>query len=131
MVGHLKISPSASGFKLNWFNVHNRYLQFIVSDIWKFYNNEQCSDYFNNVFCPVGDNGVATRSCSKTLKLPFRKSKLRIQNLSHVGPSTCNKPLNNLKTTTSVCCFKHVGIPLEESRWSTQTAELRNNSDCS
>ena len=32
--------------ELNWLNVHDRYLQFIFSDIFKFYNN-QCADYFN------------------------------------------------------------------------------------
>ena len=55
--------------ELNWFNVHDRYLQFIVSDISKFSN--QCPDQFNDVFCPVDDNGVAMRCCNKKLKLPF------------------------------------------------------------
>ena len=32
--------------KLNWLNVYDRYLQFIASDIFKFYNN-QGPDYFN------------------------------------------------------------------------------------
>ena len=86
--------------ELNWLNAHDRYLQFIVSDIFKFYNN-QCPDY------PVDDNGVATRSCNKKLKLPSRKSKLGMQRLSYVGPSTWNKLLNNLKTATSVNCFNH------------------------
>ena len=92
--------------ELNWFNVHDRFLQIIVSDIFNFYNN-QCPDYFNEVFYPVDDNGVATRCCSKKLKLPFRKSKLGIQSLSHLGPNTWNKLPNNLKTATSVNCFKH------------------------
>ena len=92
--------------ELNWLNVHDRYLQFIVSDIFKFYNN-QCPDYFNEVFCPVDDNGVATRCCNKKLKLPFCKSKLGMQSLSYVGPSTWNKLSDNIKTTTSVNCFKH------------------------
>ena len=52
--------------ELNSLNVHDRYLQFIVTDIFKFYNN-QCPDYFNEVSCPVDDNGVATRSLSKNL----------------------------------------------------------------
>ena len=30
---------------------------YIVSDIFKFYNN-QCPDYFNEDFCPVDKNGV-------------------------------------------------------------------------
>ena len=92
--------------QLNWLNVHDRYLQFIVSDILKFYNN-QCPDYFNEVFCPVDGNGVATRSCNQKLKLPFRKSKLVMQRLLYVGPSTWNKPPNNLKFATSVNWFKH------------------------
>ena len=38
--------------QLNWLNVHDRYLQFIVSDIFEF-QNDQCPDYFNEIFCPV------------------------------------------------------------------------------
>ena len=44
--------------ELNWLNVNDIYLQFIVFDIFKFYSN-QCPDYFNEVFCPVDDNRVA------------------------------------------------------------------------
>ena len=90
--------------ELNWLNVHDRHLKFIVSDIFKFYNN-QCPDNCNDVFCPDDDNGVATRSCNKKLKLPSRK--LGMQSLSYVGPSTWNKLPDNIKTTTSVNCFKH------------------------
>ena len=61
--------------QLNWLNVHDRYLQFIVSYIFKF-QNEQCPDYFDEFFCPVGENGVITRSSNKKVKLPFRKLKL-------------------------------------------------------
>ena len=56
--------------ELNWLNVHERYLQFIVSDIFKFYNI-QCPDYFNDVFCPFDDNGVALRTCNKKLNYLF------------------------------------------------------------
>ena len=72
--------------QLNWLNVHNRFLQFIVSDIFKF-QNDQCPDYFNEIFCPAGENSVITRSSNKKLKLPFRKTKLGIQSLSYVGPT--------------------------------------------
>ena len=47
------------------------------------------------------------RCCNKKLKLPFRKSKLVMQSLSYVGPSTWNKLSNNLQTATSINCFKH------------------------
>ena len=73
--------------ELNWFNVHDIYLQFIASDILKFYSN-QCPEYFSEDFCPVDDNGVAMRCCNKKLKLPFCKSKLGRQILSYVGNST-------------------------------------------
>ena len=92
--------------ELNWLNIHDSYLQFIISDIFKFYNN-QCPDYFNEVFCPVGNNEVATCCCNKKLKLCFRKSKLGMQSLLYVGPSTWKKLPNNLKTANSVNCFKH------------------------
>ena len=79
----------------------------IVSDIFKFYNN-QCPDYFNEVFCPVDDIGVAKCCCNKKLKLPFHKSKLGMQSLSYIGPSTWNKLPNNLKIATNINCFnKH------------------------
>ena len=51
--------------------------------------------------------GVATRSCNKKLKLLFRKSKLGMQSLSYVGPSTWNNFPNNLETATNVNYFKH------------------------
>ena len=70
--------------ELNWLNVHNRYLQFFVSDIFKFCNNH-CRDYFNDVFCLVDNNRVVTRCCNKKLELYFRKSKLGTQSLSYVG----------------------------------------------
>ena len=70
--------------RLNWLHIHDRYLQFIVSDIFKFQHN-QCPSYFDELFCPVGENGIITHSCSKKLKLAFRKTKLEIQSLSCVG----------------------------------------------
>ena len=76
--------------ELNWLNIHDRYLQFIVLGILKFYRNH-CPDYLNEVFCLVDNNGVAMRCCDKKLKLPFCKSKLGMQSLSYVGPSTWNK----------------------------------------
>ena len=61
-------------------------------------------------FCSIlssDDNGVATRSCNKKLKLPFRNSKLEMQSLLYVGPSNWNKLLSNLKIATNVNCFKY------------------------
>ena len=76
--------------ELNWLNAHDKYLQFIVSDSFKFYNNK-CPDYFNEVFCPFDDNGIATHFCNSKLKSLFRKSKLEMQSSLYVGLSTWNK----------------------------------------
>ena len=81
-------------------------LRFIVSNIFKFQNN-QCPSYFDERFCPVAENGAITRSSIKKLKLPFPKAKLGIQGLSYVGPNTWNSLTNNLKSATSVNSFKH------------------------
>ena len=81
-------------------------MQFIVSDIFKF-QNDQCPDYFNEILCHVGGNGVNARSFNKKLKLPFRKTKLGIQSFSYVGPNTWNGLPNNLKSVASVNSFKH------------------------
>ena len=50
--------------QLNWPNVHDRYLQLIISDIFKF-QNSQCPSFFDELFCPVAENGVITRSFNK------------------------------------------------------------------
>ena len=52
---------------------------------------------------------------NKKLKLPFWKSKLGIQILSYVGLSNWNKLHNNLKTATSVNCFKYFLKKLDET----------------
>ena len=49
--------------ELNWLNVHGRYIQFFVFLICKIFSN-QCPGYFDEVFCPVGNNGVAMYSSS-------------------------------------------------------------------
>ena len=61
--------------ELNGVNVHDRYLQFIASTF-KFYNN-QCPDYFHEVFCPFDDNEVATSSCNKKIEINFSSVKIR------------------------------------------------------
>ena len=48
--------------ELNCLDVHD-------IDIYKFYN--QFSGFFSECFCLVDDNGVATHSSNKNIKLPF------------------------------------------------------------
>ena len=77
-----------------------------LSPTFKF-QNDQCPDYFDELFCPVGENGVMMRSSNKKLKLPFRKTKLGVRSLYYVGPDTWNSLLDNLKSSTRVNFFKH------------------------
>ena len=49
--------------ELNCFDVHD-------IDIYKFYNN-QFSGFFSECFCLADDNGVATSSFNKNIKLAF------------------------------------------------------------
>ena len=81
-------------------------MQFIVSEIFKFQNN-QCPDYFDELFCNVEENGVIKCSSNYELKLHFQKIKLGIQSLSYVGPNTWNSLPDNLKSATSVNSFEH------------------------
>ena len=77
-----------------------------LSPTFKF-RNDQCPDYFDELFCPVGENGVMMRSSNKKLKLPFRKTKLGVRSLYYVGPDTWNSLPDNLKSSTRVNFFKH------------------------
>ena len=81
-------------------------MQFIVSEIFKFQNN-QCPDYFDELFCNVEENGVIKCSSNYELKLHFQKTKLGIQSLSYVGPNTWNSLPDNLKSATSVNSFEY------------------------
>ena len=91
--------------ELNWLRVHDRYLQFVVSNIFEFSSN-QYPDYLNEVFCTVDDDGLASRSSSQKLKLSFCKSKIGKQCLLYVDSNTPNKLSNNLETEISINCFK-------------------------
>ena len=63
--------------------------------------------YFDELFCPVGENGIIMHSSNKKLKLTFQKPNLGVQGLSNIGPNTCNSLPDNLKSATSVNSFKH------------------------
>ena len=65
---------------------------------------------FDELFCPVDENGVIARSSNKKLEervKPFRKTKLEIPNLSYVGTNTWNSLTDNLKSAASVISFKY------------------------
>ena len=84
--------------QLNWLNVHDRYSQFIVSDIFIFFWYFYISPFLN---------AVITSSSNEKLKLPFRKTKLEIQGSFHVRPDTWKSFLNNLNSAAGVNSVKH------------------------
>ena len=57
--------------QINWLKVHDRYLQFIVSDIFKY------PEYFNYVFYPPGNKSVIECSSNQKMKANFLKNKTR------------------------------------------------------
>ena len=81
--------------ELNWLNVHDRYLQFIVSDIFKFYNN-QCPDYFNEVFCPIDDNRNSSSKDEEEIEAKNVRQKLPPGNWKKRGFQGKNKHKGNL-----------------------------------
>ena len=65
--------------------------------------------YFDQLSCPVNENGVITRSFNKKLKLPFQKNKTTNPKLILCeGPNTWNSLPDNLKSATSVNSRKHL-----------------------
>ena len=71
--------------QLNWQNFHYRYLKFIISDSFKF-QNDQRSDYFYELFCPVSQTSVITHSSNKKTKATFSKNKISNPKLIICGP---------------------------------------------
>ena len=71
---------------LNWLSVYDRNLQFIASEIVKFYN-DQSLEYFDKIFYHVVDNSVIIRPSDTKLKLSFRKINLGTPNLFYLGPN--------------------------------------------
>ena len=92
--------------QLNWLNVHDRYLQIIASDILKFQNNQSPS-YFDELFCPVGENGFIMFFQQK-VKATFPKNKTRESKAYIMWNLILGIILpKNLKSATSVSSFKH------------------------
>ena len=67
--------------QLNYLKFYDRYLQFTASDVIRFYD-DQCPNYFDEFPCYAGDNSVIMRSSNKKIKLPFRETKLKTQDLA-------------------------------------------------
>ena len=62
---------------------------------------------FNCLHIELSYKNKVKRNCRQSLHVAIRNAKLGMQSLSYVGPSAWNKLPNNLKTATSVNCFKH------------------------
>ena len=70
--------------QLSWINLHDKSLQFIIYDIFKFCNN-QCPGYFDEIFCTICDNIVITRFSNKKIIAIFSKNKTRNSKLILCG----------------------------------------------
>lgn len=92
--------------EINWLTINDRFFQCVNSSIHKFFNNK-CPAYMKEVYCPVGQNSVNTRSSHLKLMQPSRRTNHGLKSLSYIGPSTWNKLPDNIKEVSDLNTFKH------------------------
>ena len=83
---------------LNWLPVKGRFNQSANSIVFKCFT-KQCPSYLNEVFELACSNNLRTRNSYLKLICPFRKSNMRKNALSFIGPTISNKTPEVLKKT--------------------------------
>ena len=78
---------------LNWLPMTERFNQCINSVVFKCANN-QCPNYFNEVFQTAPENNIQTRGSFLKLKCPFRKTNSGQMALSYIGPTIWSKKIS-------------------------------------
>ena len=67
-----KIRTGAAEFKeINWLNINDRFLQCVLSSIYKLFNSES-SEYFNKIYFSAEPSNINTRSSFQRLKQPLK-----------------------------------------------------------
>ena len=92
--------------EINWLNINDRFLQCVLSSIYKFFNIES-PEYFNEIYFPAEPSNINTRSSFQRLKQPLRKSNKGLNSASYSGSSLWNKLLVEIKSSGSTNSFKH------------------------
>ena len=102
-----RTSIKAKDFEtINWLNVHDRYIQMIVSSVFSFF--EKCGpEYMGEIYFPADHEGISTRFSFKKLKIPPRKTTMGLRSLSYMAPSSWNILPSSIKGSKSLNSFKH------------------------
>ena len=88
--------------RLNWLPVTHRFKQFVISIVFKYFN-EQCPNYLNEVFGVAIESNFQLRN---NLKFPFRKTNNGQYALSYIGPTFWNKTPDTRKCSNNLNTFK-------------------------
>ena len=91
---------------INWLPVELRVNQIILCSVFKFFQ-KTCPNFMTEIFDPVENQNMITRTSILRLHQPKRKTKSGMNSLSYVGPSYWNKLPSNLKISENLNSFKH------------------------
>ena len=91
--------------KLNWLPTNQRFKQCVTSAVFNFFQSK-CPAYMNEVFRPAENIRINTRNGFLKLK-HFRKTSIRHNGLSYIGPAIWNRIPEILKKTKNLNTFKH------------------------
>ena len=92
--------------EINWLDINDRFLQYVLSSIYKFFNSES-PEYFNEIYFLAGPSKINTRSSFQRLRQPLRKSNEGLNSASFSGSSLWNKLPIEIKRSGSTNSFKH------------------------
>ena len=92
--------------EINWLNINDRFSQWVLWSIYKFFNIES-PEYFNEIYFPAEPSNINTQSSFQMLKQPLRKSNKGLNSASYSSPSLWNKLPTEIKRLRSTNWFKH------------------------
>ena len=92
--------------EINWLNINDRFSQYILSSIYKFFNSES-PEYFHEIYFPAESSKINTRSSFERLKQHLRKYNKGLNSALYSCPSLWNKLSIEIKRPGSINSFKH------------------------
>ena len=80
--------------------------QSILSHVYKSLNNDS-PIYMSDMFKTASQSNINTRQVYSHLIQPLRKTNMRLNSISYLGPSLWNKLPENIKHSSSLITLKH------------------------
>ena len=91
--------------EVNWLDINDRFSQYLLSSIYKFFNSES-QEYFHEIYFPAEPSNINARSSFQRLKQPLRKPSKSLNSASYSGPSLWNKLSIEIKRSGSTNSFR-------------------------